>query len=74
MTDQEIKKLLIEMSREAFDEAMKAGLSVCVKEGNAIVMVHPDGTRTFIKEIPPHGIIIPKFFQLKPLDKPEKVE
>lgn len=37
---------------EAYWKALHAGFSVLETEGDSLIEVHPDGTKTFIKKVP----------------------
>lgn len=48
-----LAKLAPEASLEAIREAWARGLSVTVLEGEDIVSIAPDGTKTFVKKLEP---------------------
>ena len=48
-----LARLARKASREAVRDAWARGLSVTVLEGEDIVSIAPDGTKTFIKKLDP---------------------
>ena len=52
-----LEKAIPELANAAFSDAywkaIHAGFSVLETEGENLIEVHPDGTKTFIKKIPP---------------------
>lgn len=48
-----LARLAPEASKQAIEEAWAHGLSVTVLEGDKIVSIAPDGTKTFVKYLEP---------------------
>jgi hypothetical protein len=50
--DRRLAESAARASKRAIEEAFAAGLSITIARGNRIVRVAPDGTETFVMEIP----------------------
>lgn len=50
--DRRLAKAAADASQRAIAEAFAAGLSITVVRGNRIVRVAPDGTETFVQNLP----------------------
>ena len=51
---EELLPELIKMAlKHAYLQALASGYSVILAEGEALIELHPDGTKTFIKPLPP---------------------
>lgn len=51
--EEHIPELAVAALKQAYWRALASGHSVLKAEENALVEVHPDGTTTFIKSLPP---------------------
>lgn len=51
--EEHIPELAEAALKQAYWRALASGSSVLQAEGNSLVEVHPDGTKTYIKTLPP---------------------
>lgn len=51
--EEQIPELAQSSVKEAYWRALAAGCNVLISENNILIEVHPDGSRTQIKQIPP---------------------
>lgn len=51
--EEQIPELALAALKQAYWRALASGHSVLKAEGDSLVQVHPDGTKTFVKSLPP---------------------